>query len=165
LGRGCLAARARAVAATARGAIGRALRLVPTEAGVPGRLAEDRENSRELLRAALSSSAVPRFVAAAAQGPTGGRGGFSDTLEALADWLRDLLAVATTAEPACADPDERAFLERAVQQYAIHPLSVGAALDAVGQAQTLAQGNVNPQLLLSQLLRSLQRELRGAAAG
>jgi DNA polymerase-3 subunit delta' len=151
------------IAATARGAIGRALRSAPSD-GKPGSLERQRQRGRELLLAALSSSAVPRMAAAHQQAPAGGRGEFSDELDALGEWLRDLLAVASGAAEIVGDPDSRALLQRAVEEHDIGALEAAAALEKVSGAHELAQGNVNPQLILASLLRDIQRELRGTSA-
>src|SRR5690606_13635419 len=150
---------ARRVAHAARGAIGRALRLLPGDGGA-GQAERFRDRGRALPLAASASSPAPRLVAANAQGPAGGRGPFSGELESLAEWLHDLLATASGAEERVTDPDALATLRRAVAQYGIHPLGVAAALDHVARALELARGNVNPQLILADLLTRVHRELR-----
>jgi DNA polymerase-3 subunit delta' len=152
-------ATAERVAASARGAIGRALRSAPAD-GKPGPLEKQRQRGRELLLAAMSSSSVPRMAAAHNQAPAGGRGDFSFELDSLAEWLRDLLAVASGAAGSVGDAEARALLERAVEQHGIGALAAASALEKVGGARELAQGNVNPQLILATLLRDVQRELR-----
>lgn len=149
------------IAGAARGSIGRALRLVPGDEG-EGPLEKARRRARELLLATLSTSAVPRLTAAHGQQPTGGRGDFSAELDALAEWLRDLLAVASGADAEVPDPEARQLLRRAVDQRSIHPLGAAAALERVGQAREWAQGNVNPQLILASLLADVQSDLRGS---
>jgi DNA polymerase-3 subunit delta' len=151
------------IAAVSRGAIGRALRSAPAD-GKPGPLERQRLRGRELLLAALSASAVPRMAAAHQQAPAGGRGEFSAELDALGEWLRDLLAVASGAPEVVGDGEARALLQRAVDQHEIGALQAAAALEKVSGAQELAQGNVNPQLIVSTLLRDLQRALRGSGA-
>src|SRR5690606_11833232 len=118
-----------------------------------------REAARNLLIAALSSGAVPRFAAASGQRAFGGRGDFAGELAALGEWLRDLLAVAAGADDEVADPAARQLLRRAVSRKSIHPLGAAAGLERVAQAQIWAQGNVNPQLILTELLRGLQADL------
>lgn len=154
------AGQAERVARAARGAIGRALRLLPGgEKG--GEAQRFRDRAKERLLAALSASAIPRFVAANGQAPAGGRGDFTGELQALAEWLRDLLAVTSGAGERVLDPDALALLERAVAQYGLEPLAVGRALDRVSAALHLASGNVNPQLILADLLAGMNRDLRG----
>ena len=147
-------------ARAANGAIGRALRLLPGDDG-PGPLERLRERGRALLLASLASSATPRFAIAHGQGPAGGRGDFSLELEALGGWLRDLLAIASGAdEKVVAEPDAVPILRRAVDQYRLRPLGVAAAIDRVSEAVELASGNVNPQLILANLLQDVHRALR-----
>lgn len=150
--------RAARLAPLALGAIGRALRLGLGEDGT-GSLARQHRAGRELLLAALSAGPVPRLAVAHDQGPTGGRGEFSGELEAFAGWLRDLLAVASGAPEAVRDPEARTLMDRAITQAPIEPEGVARALDRVAEAQTLAAGNVNPQLIVSNLLRRVQADL------
>lgn len=152
---------ARRIARVSRGSIGRALRLLPGEAG-GGQTLRIRERGKTLLLAALSASATPRFVAANAQAPAGGRGEFTREIEALGDWLRDLMAAASGADDEVSDPDALAILKRAVAQYGLHPLGVASALGRVARALELARGNVNPQLILGDLLTKVHRDLRPA---
>jgi hypothetical protein len=104
------------------------------------------------------------MAAAHHQPPAGGRGEFAGELDALGEWMRDLLAVASGAAAAVPDAEARSLLQRAVEEHGIRALQVAAALDRLAEAQALAQGNVNPQLILATLLRSVQRELRVAPA-
>jgi DNA polymerase-3 subunit delta' len=159
---------AQTIAAAARGAVGRALRLAPSVDG-SGSYAEHQESGRKMLLAVLSSSPVPRLALAHDRAPSGARGDFLAELEALSDWLRDLLAAASGAAAAVRDPDARTLVERALKQHPTAALAVGRALDQVARAREMAQGNVNPQLILADLLRRVQAELRpestrGAAA-
>jgi DNA polymerase-3 subunit delta' len=149
------------IARISNGAIGRALRLLPGVAGA-GQAEKTRARGRELLLAALSGSATPRFSQACGQAAFGARGDFTAQLESLGEWLRDLLAVASGAEEKVADPDALAVLGRAVVEYQIHPLAVAEALDHLARALELARGNVNPQLILANLLGRVSRELRPA---
>jgi hypothetical protein len=104
------------------------------------------------------------MAAAHHQPPAGGRGEFAAELDAFGEWLRDLLAVASGAAAAVPDAEARSLLQRAVEQHGIRALKVAAALDHLAAAQELAQGNVNPQLILATLLRKVQQELRAAPA-
>jgi DNA polymerase III subunit delta' len=151
-------------AASAGGAIGRALRLLPA-GDTPGPLARQRAAGRSLLIAALSGGPVPRLAAANAQAPAGARGELIGHLDALADWLRDLLAVSSGGQPRDGDPEAQRLLRRAAEQPGLHPLGVTDAIAAVGDARHLAYGNVNPQLIVADLLRRMQRSLRPAGAG
>src|SRR5690606_1733571 len=97
------------IAALAQGAIGRALGFLPQD-GAPGPLEAIRLRARALLEAAAAPGPLPRYAAAHAASPAGARGGFSDVLEALAGWLRDLASLAAGAEDHLINPDARDFL-------------------------------------------------------
>ena len=62
------------------------------------------------------------------------------------------------------DPKARELLERALAQGGITPEGVARAVDRVAEAQTMAAGNVNPQLIVASVLRRVQSDLgRGTA--
>jgi DNA polymerase-3 subunit delta' len=152
------------IAALSRGAIGRALRLTPSAEGA-GPLDQQRRAGREMLLAALSGGPVPRLAAAHDRPPAGARAELVGELDALAEWLRDLLAVAAGVEEEVADPEVRALLRRAADRREIHPLGIAAALERVAGARELALGNVNPQLIVADLLRGVQGDLSSGDAG
>jgi hypothetical protein len=62
------------------------------------------------------------------------------------------------------DAEAAAELEGLARRHRIHPDAVAGSLLRVQEAQELAAGNVNPQLVLADLLRGVRRELLGAAA-
>ena len=144
------------IARASLGAIGRAIRLLPGE----GSAEKFREKGKSLLLATLAANDTPRFVAAHSQPPMGGRGDFTAELSALGEWLRDLLAVASGADDRLTDPAALPTLRRAVDEFGIHPLAVGSSLEALTTALELARGNVNPQLILADLLGTIRRQLR-----
>ena len=160
--KGMPAAEAEGVAALSEGAIGRALRLLPAGDG-PGPLEKQRQAGRALLLAATADQPAARLAAALAEAPPGGRGEFTGTLEAFAVWLRDLMAAASGAEELVVNGGDVAMLSQVVRRRDIRPLGVGQALDRVQRAAELASGNVNPQLILADLLRGVRRDLLGAA--
>ncbi|HEX5727130.1 MAG TPA: hypothetical protein VFX98_16755 [Longimicrobiaceae bacterium] len=153
---------ARALAATARGAVGTALRLLPGGGG-PGVLERRRETGRALLVAATAESPAARLAAAGAVAPAGARGEFTGGLEALALWLRDLMAVAAGAPEQVAYTRDLKLLQSIAGRRGVTPRGVAAALLKVQAAQELAFGNVNPQLILAELLRGVRRDLLGTA--
>lgn len=153
---------AEGVAALSEGAIGRALRLLPSGDG-PGPLERQRQAGRALLLAATADQPTARLAAALAEAPTGGRGEFTGTLEAFSVWLRDLMAAASGAEELVVNGGDVAMLSQVVRRRDIRPLGVGRALDRVQRAAELASGNVNPQLILADLLRGVRRDLLNAA--
>lgn len=147
------------IAAVANGAVGRAIRLAPGGDSA-GSLAQRREAGRQLLLAALSASDVPRLAAAHDRPPAGARGDFLAELDALAEWLRDLLALAAGARDAVRDPEALELLERAIARNPVSALAVTRAIEHVATARELAMGNVNPQLITADLLRRVQAEIR-----
>lgn len=151
---------ARAVAARSEGAIGTALRLLPGEDGARAPMEEQRHAGHDLLAAALSGSPAPRIAAALAEAPSGKKDDFIGRLDSLGGWLRDLAAVAAGVPEHAANEDHLPFLSRSVQTGSVHPLGAAAALDRVDRARELAEGNVNPQLVLADLLRGIASDLR-----
>jgi DNA polymerase-3 subunit delta' len=153
-------AEAATLAGISEGAIGRALRLAPG-AGGAGALQRMRETGRELLAAALADSEGARFAAANAVAPSGARGEFTGVLGALALWLRDLMAVAAGAPDsvAYATPADEALLRRLASRPGVRAEGVARAILRVQEAQELAAGNVNPQLILADLLGGIRRAL------
>ena len=149
---------ARLAARLGQGAIGRALgyRAGP---GTDGPLGEFRERARELLAAAAGASPGPRLAAAHATAPAAARGGFSDTLDALLAWLRDLAAVATGATDAVVNTDALAFLGDLARRLPGAASGAPRAIKIVEDALDLAQGNVNPQLVLAAALRDVHHAL------
>lgn len=154
-------AEAQALAATAEGSIGRALRLLPSGGGA-GVLQKQRATGRALLVAAVAQTPADRLAAANAVAPAGARGEFTAGLEALALWLRDLMAVAAGAGEAVAYTDDAALLGSIVKKARVAPQSVASAILRVREAQEMASGNVNPQLILASLLRGIRQDLVGA---
>src|SRR5690606_28795400 len=75
-----------------------------------------RQGGRELLFATLATDSVLRFSAALSRKPSGARLELIAELDALAEWLRDLAAVAAGATNHVADPSAVPILERAVNQ-------------------------------------------------
>lgn len=155
--------RARLVARLAGGSIGSALGYLPA-GKEPGRLERLRRQGLELLEAALEDGAGKRLAAAHGRPPAGARGEFTDLLDALEAWVRDLAAVASGPGDEAINRDELPRLRSLVARTQ-HPAS--GALDALGhvaEARRLAGGNVNPQLLTAWLLRAVGEALRGPPA-
>lgn len=148
---------ARAAARLAEGSIGRAIGFLPVD-GEPGPLEALRRDARAFLAAALDASPVRRLAAAHALSATGARGTFYDTLEFLTLWLRDLAATAAGAEELVVNADALDFLRDRARQLPAAS-AVDGAMRAVDEARALAYGNVNPQLILADLLKALRRAL------
>ena len=146
------------LARIAEGSIGRALGYLP-DGKRPGPLEEVRAQARDLLEAALAEDDAARLQAAHAFAPAGARGAYSDVLEQLTRWVRDLVAVAAGADDLVANVDSLAWLQR----HAGHPRiarNAAHAIAAIEEAMDQAQGNVNPQLVTAHLLRTLRTLLR-----
>lgn len=150
---------AAAIAKRARGSVRRAILL----AGMSGdvRMDPERLAGRDLLMAALNPDAGPRFLAAHKRKPAGARADLVGELESLALWLRDLAAVATGAVDSVDDPEIAALLHRAVDRRRITAIAASRAMRHVTVSRELALGNVNPQLIVADLLRKIQLELVG----
>jgi DNA polymerase III subunit delta' len=155
---------ARRAARLAQGSIGRALAFLPRD-GEPGTLDAIRHAARDLLQAALDGPAAPRLAAALALSPAGARGAFSDTLESLTLWLRDLAAAAAGADELIANADAADWLRDRAARHAGILAGVPAAIRDVEATIQLAQLNINPQLALAALLRSLHRRLASGLEG
>jgi DNA polymerase III subunit delta' len=149
--------RARSLARRARGSAERALRMAREDAG-PGTPAEGAAG-KALLLAALARDGVPRFGAAMARKVTGAKHDFVSDLDSFSEWLRDLMAVAAGAESHVLDSETSKLLRRAVEQRNVAPEGVMRSIERVAAARDLALGNVNPQLILVNLLRDVQRDL------
>jgi len=80
----------------------------------------------------------------------------------LSQWLRDLMAVAAGAPEQVAYTDDAALLTSLVKKSRVAPEGVASAILRVQEARDLAAGNVNPQLILADLLRGLRLDLVGA---
>jgi len=151
---------AQTAARLAEGSIGRALGFLPVD-GEPGPLEQLRQQARELLEAIAAPTTPPRLAAAHAVQPTGARGVFTEVLDALSTWLRDLAATANGAEDRVANRDALELLRRLHQRLPAAAHASHRALLALEEAQTMAQGNVNPQLTMAWLLETLHRILSG----
>ncbi len=122
--------------------------VVPAAGGAPGRLfaldewTQALTSARTMIDAVTGRDRATRYQVAFAQGGSGARGRFSDTLDALTAVLHERARDAVLAR------DEHAALGSA------------RGIDAVERAKERAQNNANPQLLTASLLR----ELAGALA-
>ncbi|MEX1182973.1 MAG: hypothetical protein WEF86_07035 [Gemmatimonadota bacterium] len=146
------------VARLSEGSIGRALAFLPA-AGEPGPLEEIRTAARAWLEAALGDSPVPRLAAAVGLSPAGARGAFSDTLTFFTLWLRDLAAAATGADDVILNADAAEWLRQQARARPRSAAGVPAAIRDVEATLQLTQLNINPQLALARLLRSVHDRL------
>ena len=162
--RGLAQGEAALAARLGQGAIGRALafRAAP---GEEGPLAELRLRARDLLAGAAAPDAARRYGAALATAPAAARGSFSDLLDLLALWLRDLAATAAGTPELVVNRDGVEFLEKIAARAPNAAAGAAEAVRVVEEALELAQGNVNPQLVLASTLRRIHEALAGTPAG
>lgn len=149
---------AQRAARLAQGSIGRAVGFLPNKKDA-GPLEEVRAAARALLEASLAGTAAPRMAAALAESPAGARGAFSDTLEDLTLWLRDLAVAGAGADDVLINVDAVDWLRSMAAQHPNAAAGVPAALRDVEATLQLTQLNINPQLALAGLLRKLHRRL------
>lgn len=150
--------RARRASGLARGSIGRALGFVPDSDGSPGPLEALRQEAWQLLDAALAKHGAQGFKTALGYRPAGARG-LLDLFAMLDGWIRDLAAVASGAPHDIVNEDAIERLERAVRRHNIQAALVAGTLELVQQAREEAQGNVNPQLIIANLVNGLRGRL------
>jgi hypothetical protein len=80
------------------------------------------------------------------------------------EWRRDVAAVAAGADEGVLSQDALPRLQKLVNSASVEASDVATALAALEEARELARGNVNPQLIVSGLVRRLRRSLRSAPA-
>jgi DNA polymerase-3 subunit delta' len=140
----------------AQGSIGRALGFVPIGDEPVGPLERIRRDAEALLAAALSPRAGDRFGRALGYPPAGARG-LGELFTFVESGLRDLAASAAgvrirpLARPSPRGPEPDAP--------AVDPRRVAGATRFVEEARKRAASNVNPQLLVNQLLADLHGHL------
>ncbi|MEX0911826.1 MAG: hypothetical protein WD737_03170 [Gemmatimonadota bacterium] len=149
------------IARRARGSARRAIHLARAEGDGES---DERSVGRELLLAALTSGPLARLGLAHDRRPTGARSDLVGELDSLSEWLRDLLAVASGAHDRVIDPASLPILTRAVGQRNMDPAGIMAGIERVAKARDLASGNVNPQLILTDLLQRLQKDLESTGS-
>lgn len=157
---------ARTAAALAQGSIGRAVGFLPGEDDdgkpVRGELDLVRREAFSVLRAALGSSGQAHALALSY--PPAGARKLLTLFQFLEEWLRDLGAVAVGAESAVFNVDALGALRDLAHASGFAPRRIPDSLTALERARELARGNVNPQLVMGSLVRSLRAELRSAEA-
>jgi DNA polymerase III subunit delta' len=141
----------------AQGSIGRALGFLP-DGDAPGPLEVLRRDALDLLEAALAPSPSAGFTVALAQPPAGARR-LVELFTFGEEWLRDLAAVASGAEERVLNRDSLDRLRKLVARASLVPADVAEAFPALDEARELARGNVNPQLIVSGLVRRLRDTL------
>jgi DNA polymerase-3 subunit delta' len=155
--------RAAWAAALSQGSPGRALGFLP-DASERGPLDKLRRRAYELVCAALGSGLSDGYGLALAFPPAGARG-LVDLFDFVEEWVRDLAAVAAGAGAAVLNHDALAELEHRVGDADIQPYAAARAFSSVERARELAWANVNPQLVVSGLVRDLRSDLQPHLAG
>lgn len=154
---------ARWAAALSQGSIGRALGFLPEAKGEPGPLDAMRREALTMVEAALAPGRARGYTVALGYSPAGART-LVELFAFVEEWLRDVAAVAADAEHDVLSQDALAHLRKLVAASGVQPADVAGALSALEEARELARGNVNPQLIVSGLVRRLRRSLRPARA-
>lgn len=148
---------ARWAAQLSQGSIGRALGFLP-DGDKKGPLETLRRRAYTLVEAALSEGSAAGYTVAASYPPVQARK-FVDLFAFVEAWLRDLTAVASGAGEHVLNRDASASLEQMVKRRGIAAADLTLALSAVEDARELARANVNPQLVMSGLIRTIQRRV------
>jgi DNA polymerase III subunit delta' len=143
-----------------QGAPGRALGFLP-DGDEPGPLETLRRRALDVVKAAASPRASAGYALALSFPPAGARS-LTDLFSFVEEWLRDLAAVATDAS--ALNPDAVELLEPCLEREGLAALDVARAFDSVERARQLALANVNPQLVVSGLVRDLRAALAESSA-
>ncbi len=141
-----------------QGAIGRALGFLP-DGDEPGILEGERRKALELVEAALAPGRAPGYALALDHSPAGARK-LVNLFGFVEEWLRDVSAVAAGAHDQVLHRDLVDRLRSRVEAAGVEPGDAAGALLAAEEARELARGNVNPQLIVSGLIRDLRGALR-----
>ncbi len=142
-------------AGLAQGSPGRALGFLPEDDG-PGPLERLRRRAFDLVVASATGEVSAGYALAISFPPAGARR-LVELFAFVEEWLRDLGATAAGAEDQVCNRDAAQKLRECVQAASISAVDVPTAFAAVERARALARGNVNPQRVVSGLLRDLKR--------
>ena len=140
--------------ALGQGSPGRAMGFLP-EDGEPGPLETLRRRAFDLLMAATANDIATGYGVAIGFPPAGARR-LIDLFTFVEEWLRDLAATASGADESIFNRDALEKLQTHVRATGLRAEAVSRAFSAVERARELARGNVNPQLVVSGLLRDLR---------
>ncbi|HSW28280.1 MAG TPA: hypothetical protein VLH75_02190 [Longimicrobiales bacterium] len=150
-------------AGLSQGSIGRALGFLP-QGDEAGPLEALRRDALGIVEAALAAGRAPGFALALAQA-SGRARSLVELYSFVEEWLRDLSAVASGAEEKVISQDVLPHLRQLAAARSLDPSAIAAALPALEEARELSRANVNPQLVVSGLLRRLRRALGPAMPG
>jgi DNA polymerase-3 subunit delta' len=138
------------------GSPGRALGFLPDDDGERGPLEALRRRAFDLVMAATEGGVSAGYSTAISFPPSGARR-LLDLFAFVEEWLRDLGATAAGAEDRVFNLDALSHLQKHVRARSISAVHVPTAFAAVERARELARGNVNPQLVVSGLVREMRR--------
>lgn len=150
-------------ATLSQGSPGRAMAFLPEDDEL-GPLESLRRQAFHTVVAALADDAASGFEVAIGFPPAGARK-LIDLFTFVEEWLRDLAAAAAGADEVVFNQDALPRLKKHVDRASIDPALVPLAFLAVERARELARGNVNPQLVMSGLIRDLSHALRPSSNG
>ncbi|KPJ79356.1 MAG: hypothetical protein AMS19_11375 [Gemmatimonas sp. SG8_23] len=139
------------------GSPGRALGFLP-DGDEPGPLEAMRRQAYGIVVAAMDARASAGYEVAIGFPPAGARA-LLELFTFVEEWLRDLAAVATGAEDGAFNHDAVGRIRQHVEQHGLSAVTVARAFPAVERARELARGNVNPQLVVSGLVRDIRSAL------
>lgn len=145
-----------------QGSPGRAMAFLP-DGSDPGPLESLRRRAFEIVTGATAPSPAAGYRLSASFPPARGRQ-LIDLFTFVEEWLRDLAAAAAGADDLVINHDALSRLKKHADGAGIIPSRVPDAFPAVERARELARGNVNPQLVVSGLVRDLRRVLLDTSA-
>jgi len=140
-----------------QGSPGRAMAFLP-DGDEPGPLESLRRRALEIVTGATAPSPAAGYRLAASFPPARARQ-LIDLFTFVEAWLRDLAAIAAGADDLVINHDALNRLKKHADAAGIVPSRVPDAFPAVERARELARGNVNPQLVVSGLVRDLRQAL------
>lgn len=145
-----------------QGSPGRAMAFLP-DGSDPGPLESLRRRAFEIVTGATAPSPAAGYRLSASFPPARARQ-LIDLFTFVEEWLRDLAAAAAGADDLVINHDALSRLKKHADGAGIIPSRVPDAFPAVERARELARGNVNPQLVVSGLVRDLRRVLLDTSA-
>jgi DNA polymerase-3 subunit delta' len=137
-----------------QGSPGRALAFLPDGDDL-GPLEKMRRRAYEIVVAAMAKSPAAGYQVAIGFPPAGARS-LLELFSFVEEWLRDLAAVAAGAGALVFNHDATTRLQGHVDSAGLSAISIADAFAHVERARELARGNVNPQLVVSGLIRDLR---------
>lgn len=145
-------------AALGQGSPGRAMGFLPVDGGL-GPLEALRRRAFDLVMAATASTASAGYGIAISFPPARARE-LIELFSFVEEWLRDLGATAAGAGDMVFNRDALPRLTKHCRTASISAVDVPAAFATVERARELARGNVNPQLIVTGMLRDLRAVLK-----